>query len=225
MSSRVAPRARLHTDKRKRQIVQVVLQLVADQGVDSVSTQRIADTIGFTQGAVFRHFSTKEQVWSAVMDWLEEQLEAVWSEARLQGEDQNEIPVLKRMFLGHIELIERHPGLVKLIMSDHIRHQFPVFQERFAALHRRYEREVRQAINAGVRDAKLPKLIDREAAVTLFLCAIQGLAFQFSIARVKPALRKDAARVYKLFVGAVGLDSSKAAVATSSSRKLRRRGR
>jgi AcrR family transcriptional regulator len=223
MSSAVPSRERLHSDKRKQQIVQVVLQLVADRGVDAVSTQLIADTIGFTQGAVFRHFSTKEQVWSAVMDWLEEQLEAVWSEARLQGEDQDEIPVLKRVFLGHIELIERYPGLVKLIMSDHVRHRFPVFQERFAALHRRYEREVRKAINAGVRNAKLPKLIDRKAAVTLVLCAIQGLAFQFSIARVKPALRKDAARVYKLFVDAVGIDSSKAA--TSSSRKLRRRGR
>jgi hypothetical protein len=56
-----------------------------------------------------------------VMDWLEEQLKAVWSNARSKAEDQTGIPVLKRMFLGHIELIERHPGLVKVIMSDHIR--------------------------------------------------------------------------------------------------------
>jgi AcrR family transcriptional regulator len=208
MSSRVAPRARLHADKRKQQIVQVVLQLVADQGVDAVSTQRIADTIGFTQGAVFRHFSTKEQVWSAVMDWLEEQLEAVWTKARRLREDQAGVPVLRRMFLGHIDLIERYPGLAKLIMSDHIRHQFPVLQERFAAFHRRYEREVREAIDAGVRSAKLPKSIDRKASVTLFLCAIQGLAFQFSIARVRPGLRKEAARVFRLFVNALGIDSS-----------------
>jgi AcrR family transcriptional regulator len=208
MSSRVAPRTRLHADKRKQQIVQVVLQLVADQGVDAVSTQRIADTIGFTQGAVFRHFSTKEQVWSAVMDWLEEQLEAVWTKARRLREDQAGVPVLRRMFLGHIDLIERHPGLAKVIMSDHIRHQSPVLQERFAVLHRRYEREVREAINAGVRRAKLPKLIDRKATVTLFLCAIQGLAFQFSIARVRPGLRKEAARVFRLFVNALGIDSS-----------------
>jgi AcrR family transcriptional regulator len=208
MSSRGAPRARLRADTRKQQIVQVVLQLIADQGVDAVSTQRIADTIGFTQGAVFRHFSTKERVWSAVMDWLEEQLEAVWTKARRLREDQAGVPVLRRMFLGHIDLIDRYPGLAKLIMSDHIRHQFPVLQERFAVLHRRYEREVREAINAGVRRAKLPKLIDRKATVTLFLCAIQGLAFQFSIARVRPALRTEAARVFKLFVTALGIDTS-----------------
>jgi AcrR family transcriptional regulator len=213
MSSARGPRERQHADKRKQQIVQVVLELVANRGVDAVSTQLIADAIGLTQGAVFRHFSTKEGVWSAVMDWLEEQLETVWLRARHPAKDQSGIAVLKRMFLGHIELIERYPGLAKLIMSDHIRHQFPVLQERFAALHKRYEHEVREAINAGVRGAKLPKLVDREAAVTLFLCAIQGLAFQFAIARLRPSLRKDAARVFRLFVQALVIDSTNAAVA------------
>src|SRR5262245_28807658 len=99
------------------------MQLVAERGVDGVSTQQIADTIGLTQGAIFRHFSTKEELWSAVMDWLEAQLQNVWSKARKPAHDQSGLAVLKRMFLGHIELIERYPGLAKLIMSDHLRHQ------------------------------------------------------------------------------------------------------
>jgi AcrR family transcriptional regulator len=201
------PGDRLPADERKQQIVQGVLQLVADRGVDAVSTQLIADTIGFTQGAVFRHFSTKEQVWSAVMDWLEDQLASIWFKARSLREDQMGIPVLKRIFLGHIQLIERYPGLAKVIMSHHIRHQFPVLQKRFAALYRRYESEVRNAINAGVRNGKLPESIDRNAAITLFFCAIQGLAFQFSIAEVKLALRTESTRVFRLFVRALGIDS------------------
>jgi TetR/AcrR family transcriptional regulator len=87
------------------------------------------------------------------MDWLEEQLRAVWSNARSNAEDQTGIPVLKRMFMGHIELIERHPGLVKVIMSDHIRNQSPSLQERFAKLHQRYEREIKEALNDDIRRA------------------------------------------------------------------------
>src|SRR5262249_473723 len=156
--------------------------------------------IGFTQGAVFRHFSTKEEVWAAVMDWLELQLEKVWSTARSRAHDQSGTAVLKQMFLGHIELIDRYPGLAKVIMSDHIRHQFPVLEQRFAGLHRRYEHEVRKVIDAMAADANVPKLTDRKAAVTLFLCAIQGLAFQYSIARLTSSLRNDAAQVFNLFL-------------------------
>src|SRR5215510_7673327 len=68
---------RLDAEKRKKQIVQVALALVAKHGADAVSTQLIAETIGFTQAAVFRHFPTKEALWLAVMDWLNDRLEEV----------------------------------------------------------------------------------------------------------------------------------------------------
>jgi TetR/AcrR family transcriptional regulator len=208
MHTAIAPRERLRADARKQQIVQVVLALIAERGVDGVSTQLIADTIGLTQGAVFRHFSTKEEVWSAVMSWLEDQLQTIWSKARLKGQDHDGITVLEHMFLGHIELIERYPGLAKLIMSDHVRQQFPSLNQRFAVLAQEYTREVEEVINDIVKEAKLPKSFDREAAVTLYFCAIQGLGFQFSIARLKPSLRKEAPRIFKLLLRALGIESA-----------------
>ena len=198
MTTATAPRERLNAEERKQQIVQVVLRLVAKHGADAVSTQQIADTIGFTQAAVFRHFPTKEDIWSAVMDWLDVQLRAVRETARAAPD--SGIGVLERMFFGHIALIERHPGLAKVIMSDHIRRQSPNLHQRFAASHRKYENDIRSALDAAARNGEIPDSCDREAAVTLFLCAIQGLGFQFSIARVRPSLRQDAAHVFKLFV-------------------------
>src|SRR5215813_15151528 len=96
---------RLDAEKRKKQIVQVALALVAKHGAEAVSTQLIADTIGFTQAAVFRHFPTKEALWSAVMDWMDAQLEEVRRKARAEAPDQG-IGVLQGIFLGHTALIE-----------------------------------------------------------------------------------------------------------------------
>ena len=64
---------------RKRQIVETALELVAEHGADAVSAQLIADTIGLSQPAVFRHFPTKEAVWMAVIAWLQDRLAQVWS--------------------------------------------------------------------------------------------------------------------------------------------------
>jgi len=68
------PTVRPPAGSRKRQIVETVLQLVAAHGTEAVSAQLVADAIGVTQPAVFRHFPTKEAMWLAVMDWLEERL-------------------------------------------------------------------------------------------------------------------------------------------------------
>lgn len=196
-------RERVDAVKRKKQIVQVALALVAKHGAEAVSTQLIADTIGFTQAAVFRHFPTKEALWSAVMDWLEDQLEEVRRKARAEAPDQG-IGVLQRIFFGHIALIERHPGLAKVIMSDHIRRQYPDLHRRFTMTHRKYEDEIHRVLDTAARSGQISPKLDRRAATTLFLSAIQGLGFQFSIARVLPSMPKGAAQIFVLLERALG---------------------
>jgi len=41
----------------------------------------IGNAIGVTQPALFRHFATKEAMWLATMDWLEEQLVTIYAMA------------------------------------------------------------------------------------------------------------------------------------------------
>jgi AcrR family transcriptional regulator len=199
------PQDRMSATKRKQQIVETALELVAERGADAVSAQLIADAIGLSQPAVFRHFPTKGALWTAVIAWLGERLADVWSEA--PGNQQHAPPVwvLRRMFLGHVELINRYPGLAKVVFSDHIRHQYPTLNEQFYALHRQYEREVTTLLEDAVRRSDLPSTTDLPAAATLFFCAIQGLAFQFAIARYRRSRLWDCAtRVFALYVSAIG---------------------
>jgi len=77
-SRRSNPIPRLPVGSRRQQIIETVLELVAAQGAEAVTFQLVADAIGVTQPAVFRHFPTKEAMWLAVMDWLEERLVAIF---------------------------------------------------------------------------------------------------------------------------------------------------
>src|SRR5258708_17654435 len=113
------PAEQFPADSRKQQIVETVLQLVATHGPEAVSAQLVADAIGVTQPAVFRHFPTKEAIWLAVMDWLEQRLVAIYSAA---GQDDGPgLFVLSRVFPADIQLIEEHPALAKLGFADHPR--------------------------------------------------------------------------------------------------------
>ena len=201
-----APHGRMSGIRRKQQIVETALELVAKHGADAVSVQLIADTIGLSQPAVFRHFPTKEAVWTAVITWLEDRLAEVWCAARGEQEHPPPIWVLRRMFLGHVELILKYPGLAKVVFSDHIRHQYPTLHAQFHALHRRYEREITILLEDAVRMSTLPSATDLPVAATLFLCTIQGLAFQFAIAGYpRSRVRDYAPRLFTLYVGAIGV--------------------
>ena len=193
---------RLPTGSRKRQIVETVLELVAAQGTEAVSFQLVADAIGVTQPAVLRHFPTKEAMWLAVMDWLEEQLIAIYT-ALDEDPGQSSLVVLGRMFLGHVRLIERYPALAKLIFSDHLRLQYPSLQARFSRIHKAYSARLRAVLDRAKAEGVVRGPLASKDAATMFLSLIQGLGFQFTIARLPIALIPEAERAFTMYLQAI----------------------
>ena len=193
---------RAQGSERQRQIVEIALDLVAERGADSVSIQAIADRIGVTQPAIFRHFRDKEAIWIAVMEWLADNLRQIHVTAELQS---NETPldVLRRMFLDHIRMVRRYPALAKVVFSDHLRLQFPSLQTRFSAIHDAYEARVVDLIGRAKKQKLVPAAISDKGAATLYFCMIQGLGFQFAIARRPMRLAHEAERVFVLYLRAI----------------------
>jgi AcrR family transcriptional regulator len=72
---------RLSTEERQSEIIRVSIELAAEKGVDSVTTQDMADAMKLTQGAIFRHFASKDDIWVAVVEWIRDQLMKVVSKA------------------------------------------------------------------------------------------------------------------------------------------------
>ena len=163
---------RFPADSRKQQIVETVLELVTTRGTEAVTAQLVADAIGVTQPAVFRHFPTKEAMWLAVMDWLEQHLVAIYSEAGDNGEA--DLVVLSRMFLEHVKLIERYPALAKLVFSDHLRLQYPSLQARFGKIHKAYAARLAAVINRAKSDGAVRDTVAAKDAATMFLSKVSA---------------------------------------------------
>jgi len=56
--------------ERKAEIIQGALTLAAELGVKKVTTQAIADHVGIAQATVFRHFKTRDEIFSGAIGWL-----------------------------------------------------------------------------------------------------------------------------------------------------------
>ena len=63
---------KLPAEERRALTIQTVIDLAARQNPSDITTTDIARHMGLTQGALFRHFPTKDELWLAVMDWVAE---------------------------------------------------------------------------------------------------------------------------------------------------------
>jgi AcrR family transcriptional regulator len=192
---------RFPAESRKQQIVETVLDLVAVHGTEALSFQLVADRIGVTQPAVLRHFPTKEALWLALMDWLEQRLIGIYSSAgEVDEAGEAALVVLSRMFLEHIRLIERYPALAKLVFSDHLRLQFPSLQARFGNIHKAYTARLSAVLDRAKSDGSVSATVSPGDGAAMFLSLVQGLGFQAAIAGLLGRLQPEAERLFALYL-------------------------
>ncbi len=53
--------------ERQQQIVETAIKLIADKGIQNLTTKNLAEEIGISEPAIYRHFSNKLEILKAVI--------------------------------------------------------------------------------------------------------------------------------------------------------------
>src|SRR4029079_7137260 len=61
-----------------QRIIDATIELIADEGLASVTMQRIAEHVGSSNALVVFHFRSKENLFRAVLQYLSDQYDALW---------------------------------------------------------------------------------------------------------------------------------------------------
>ena len=91
----------------RRNIIQASTKLFARNGYHKTTISDIAREIDLTTGAVFHHFSTKDDILNAVIEWLSKGM-MQYSDF-LAGKSEGDIKVVDEMIRTMLSHFERHP--------------------------------------------------------------------------------------------------------------------
>jgi AcrR family transcriptional regulator len=189
---------RMSSEDRQSEIIRVAVELAAEKDVSSVTTQDMADAMQLTQGAIFRHFTSKDEIWLAVMHWIQKSLMAVLSKAAANASDP--LDAIERMFLAHVSFISKHPAIPRILFSELQNKKSGKMRHLIQEIMSGYEGRI-----AGLlEDAKAQSLVDAgldsKSAAVLYIGMIQGLVMQVSIFGGKRSLLQEAAKTFPIFL-------------------------
>ncbi len=199
MQEETKKQIRLSGEARRERIVQSALELAARRGTDRVTTQDMAGAMGLTQGAIFRHFASKDDIWLAVVDWIRRQV------AQNIGPiaDGDPLRALEKLFLAQTGFIAKYPAVPRLMFTDLIHSDNAAIKLAIQGIVTGFEERVAGLLRqAKERGAVAPEL-DEHAAATLFLGMIQGLAVQAAMFGGKRAIAAQAKKVFPLYLSGV----------------------
>lgn len=188
----------LPAEERRSVTVETVLALAAEQNPSEITTAAISARMHLTQGALFRHFPSKEALWTAVMEWVAERL--MQRIERAVTEAPGPLAALRSMFLAHAGFVVEHPGVPRMMFGELQRAEASAPKRMAQTLIRRYGERVRALLAAGQAAGEVAADIDLEAATTLFIGTIQGLVMQSLLAGEPERISREAPAVLALYL-------------------------
>jgi AcrR family transcriptional regulator len=156
---------------RKRQIVEVALDLIAKHGLQGVTMSRIAAGAGIRQASLYSHFQSRQEILLAALDVIYERIYA----SRMTASSENTLARLREICDHHVELWagqgERHHA--QLLLEFVAGAPGEGLRETLASKHLETMKEFIQIVERGKSEGKIPAHVDSEQVAWF----ITGFAF------------------------------------------------
>jgi AcrR family transcriptional regulator len=192
---------RMSAGERQDEIIRVAIGLAAKIGVESVTTQNMADEMGLTQGAIFRHFPSKDDIWLAAVNWIRSQLMNALAEAAAKSA--NPLQSLENMFLAHVSFVARHPAIPRIVFSDYLMRRDIRLKLLIQEIITGYEANISGLLARAKASGLARSDLDEVSAATLFIGMIQGLVLQSHIFGGRRSLLEEAKKVLPIYLNGI----------------------
>ena len=193
---------RLPTEERQAEIVAAALRLARELSPALITTSDIAAAVGVTQGAVFKHFPTKDAIWLAAMAGVRERLLLALEQAAQAAP--SPLDALAAVFRAHVAFVVAQPGVPRLIFHELQRPSDSPVKQEVRALLQSYRKLLLDLLEAAVQQGQAPATLDKSAAATLFVGIVQGLVMQSMLSGKPAAMKAEAERVFALYLRGIG---------------------
>jgi len=192
---------RLPTEARQAEIVAVALRLAQDRSPASITTNDLAQAMGLSQGALFKHFSTKDAIWLAVMVWVTDHLLRTLHDAAEQSG--SPLDALRCVFDAHVDFVVTHPGVPRVIFHELQQSQDSAVKQQVRGLMQGYRQLLLRLLGDAVRNGEADADLDIAAAATLLIGIVQGLVMQSMLSDQIAGMREHAPRVFDLYLRSI----------------------
>lgn len=189
--------AKLSAEERKNVTIDAVIVLAGQQNPSEITTAAIAKHMGVTQGALFRHYATKEALWEAVMEWVSKRL--LDRLDRAAQDIPSPIAAMKAMFISHIEFVIDHPGVPRMMFGELQRSGSTPAKRMAHTLIKNYRKRLHALIEEGKSCGELSPSLDTEAAAILFIGMVQGLVMQSLLSGDVERMREAGSSLYAIY--------------------------
>jgi len=189
-----------HPEGRKAEIVDTALALAFEAGPNRVTTVAIAERLGLTQPAIYRHYRSKADLWAAITDRLG--AEVAGNIARVEAMESPALDRLRALVLGHLALVRHTPALPEIMLARDPNSADAVVRVAMQARMAAFQHTLLRLCEAGQAEGALTTDIDPRDLAALIMGVLQSLILRLLLTRNPGLPVEDGERLLALQIAA-----------------------
>jgi TetR/AcrR family transcriptional regulator len=160
--------------ERRTQILQTLAAMLQEPQPEKITTAALAARVGVSEAALYRHFSSKAQMYEGLIEFIEQTLFGLI--ARITAEAPSAPAQVEAILNMLLNFAAKNPGMTRVLIGEALVHENERLQKRINQLHDRIEAQLRQCLRlGGGRQAELSAPL-----ANLLQCVIVGRWHQFA---------------------------------------------
>lgn len=183
--------------KRKQEIVQTSLKLIAEGGTQNFTTRKVCRELGLSDSAMYRHYSCKADILSDILTGFENQFDEIIndiSKCQLTPAEK-----LKEFFLRRIEKLADNPDIAKVIFSEEIFQHEKILSEKVQAIMKKNQKEIGKIIHQGIDDGSFRADLPPMHLCMMILGSLRLLVTRWRMAEYRFDMKAEGANIWNSF--------------------------
>lgn len=189
---------------RRDAIIEAMLAMVGDEGPDGVTTRRLAQRVGVTEPALYRHFpGGKAEMWRSLAMVVGDRMQNAWREA-LAVAGTGAVARLRALATAQMRVIETTPALTAILFSRTLHRDNAALRAGVGEIGGRFHARLEQIVAEGQATGEVRSACDADAAAWLLISTIQGTAIRWSLSDRAFELEREGTRVLEVALESLG---------------------
>lgn len=189
------------TKIRRGEIIMAALTLVANQGVKSMTIERIASMVGIVPSAIYRHFNNKAEILEAVLGMIGERMKN--NAIEINQENDNSLEAIRKLLMRQVQLVMEFSAIPQILFSEEV---YRENQELKATLHniiKDFLNALTEIIKRGQREGRIRTDMESQRIAIMFLGLFQPSAFLYHLSDGRFDIVKQVDMTWKMFSKAI----------------------
>lgn len=185
----------MNYSSRQIEIIRTATELINERGIQQLTTKALAEKMGFSEPAIYRHFKNKTELLASILDYFGYELKNTINSLLLEKD--KGIDKLKHIITYQFDHFSNYPAIVMVIFAE------PSFQ---------YEKELSNAVLTilkkkkelivkilveGQKDGSIRKDIEARQLATIFMGSMRFSVLQWRLTQYQHDLRSEGRKLAK----------------------------